>query len=322
MWLWDREPYGGKRKHDVASIRGVTISGYISAARKQLELRTGERLIYTVLSKELVRRLQALPSPVRFKEPIPLSVVLALLNDTDISIGIRAAVALAWFLTLRLGESMLSHLTEVYNATRTTRREDVEFVSDNSGVVNAVRITTRGAKNDPYNEGGIKILCKATQPGALCPVNLFMECWSVTEHLGCKLHEPLIRHPDGRLVTPQQVRKQIKRHAQLLGYNPDWFGNHSTRIQGATRMLAANVPMQTMLKQGNWKTDRGIMPYMRHSGEMQRTVSNALALQPRSTSQRNVDSVAESQLFCRSKRSVAMYPTVLAPPLHLPRPRL
>ena len=98
MWLWDREPYDGKRKHDVASIRGVTISGYISAARKQLELRTGERLIYTVLSKELVRRLKALPSPVRFKEPIPLSVVLALLNDTDISIGIRAAVALAWFL--------------------------------------------------------------------------------------------------------------------------------------------------------------------------------------------------------------------------------
>ena len=138
MWLWDREPYDGKRKHDVASIRGVTISGYISAARKQLELRTGERLIYTVLSKELVRRLKALPSPVRFKEPIPLSVVLALLNDTDISIGIRAAVALAWFLTLRLGESMLSHLTEVYNATRTTRREDVEFVSDNSGVINAV----------------------------------------------------------------------------------------------------------------------------------------------------------------------------------------
>ena len=193
--------------------------------------------------------------------------VLALLNDTDISIGIRAAVALAWFLTLRLGESMLSHLTEVYNATRTTRREDVEFVSDNSGVINAVRITTRGAKNhdDPYNEGGIKILCKATQPGALCPVNLFMEYWSVTEHLGFKLHEPLIRHPDGRLVTPQQVRKQIKRHAQLQGFNPDWFGNHSTRIQGATRMLAAEVPVQTMLKQGNWKTKQGIMPYMRHS---------------------------------------------------------
>jgi hypothetical protein len=307
MWLWDREPYDGKRKHDVASIRGVTISGYISAARKQLELRTGERLIYTVLSKELIRRLKALPSPVRFKEPIPLSVVLALLNDTDISIGIRAAVALAWFLTLRLGESMLSHLTEVYNATRTTRREDVEFVSDDSGVINAVRITTRGAKNDPYNEGGIKILCKATQPGALCPVNLFMEYWSVTEHLGFKLHEPLIRHPDGRLVTPQQVRKQIKRHAQLQGFNPDWFGNHSTRIQGATRMLAAEVPVQTMLKQGNWKTKQGIMPYMRHSDEMLRTVSNALALVPQSSSQRNTDALTAGQMFSRSRRSVTNF---------------
>ena len=322
VWLYDQVPYGGKRKHDTASLRGVTIAGYISAARKQLELRTDERLIYTTKSRELLRRLKALPAPVRFKEPIPLEVVLALLNDTDLSIGIRAAVALAWFLTLRLGESMLSQLTEVYNSARTTQRGDVDFVTDAGGVVVSVRITTRGAKNDPYNEGGVKVLCKATQPGALCPVALFMEYWQITERLGFETDQPLIRHPDGRLVTTQQVRKQIKRHAQLLGYNPDWFGNHSTRIQGATRMLAANVPMQTMLKQGNWKTDRGIMPYMRHSGEMQRTVSNALALQPRSTSQRNVDSVAESQLFCRSKRSVAMYPTVLAPSLHLPRPRL
>jgi len=320
--LYDQVPYGGKRKHDTASLRGVTIAGYISAARKQLELRTDERLIYTTKSRELLRRLKALPAPVRFKEPIPLEVVLALLNDTELSIGIRAAVALAWFLTLRLGESMLSQLTEVYNSARTTQRGDVDFVTDASGVVVSVRITTRGAKNDPYNEGGVKVLCKATQPGALCPVALFMEYWQITARLGFETDQPLIRHPDGRLVTTQQVRKQIKRHAQLLGYNPDWFGNHSTRIQGATRMLAANVPMQTMLKQGNWKTDRGIMPYMRHSGEMQRTVSNALALQPRSTSQRNVDSVAESQLFCRSKRSVAMYPAVLAPSLHLPRPRL
>ena len=135
VWLYDQVPYGGKRKHDTASLRGVTIAGYISAARKQLELRTDERLIYTTKSRELLRRLKALPAPVRFKEPIPLEVVLALLNDTDLSIGIRAAVALAWFLTLRLGESMLSQLTEVYNSARTTQRGDVDFVTDAGGVV-------------------------------------------------------------------------------------------------------------------------------------------------------------------------------------------
>ena len=59
VWLYDQVPYGGKRKHDTASLRGVTIAGYISAARKQLELRTDERLIYTTKSRELLRRLKA-----------------------------------------------------------------------------------------------------------------------------------------------------------------------------------------------------------------------------------------------------------------------
>ena len=59
-----------------------------------------------------------------------------------------------------------------------------------------------------------------------------------------------------------------------------------------------------MLKQGNWKTKQGIMPYMRHSDERLRTVSNALALVPQSTSQRNTDALTAGQMFSRSRRSV------------------
>ncbi len=304
VWLCDREPYDGKRKHDVLSLRGSTIAGYVSAARKRLELLTDERLVYTIKSRTLLHRLKAMPAPVRFKEPIPKEVVFNLLMDTDISFGIRAAVVLAWFLTVRLGESMLSQLTEVYNSARTTRREDVDFVFDDDDEVVAVRITTRGAKNDPYNEGGVKILYKATQGDTLCPVLLFMEYWEVTESLGFADVEPLIRHPNGKLVTPRQVSKQIKRHAQLLGYNPDWFGNHSTRIGGATAMLEADVPMPGMQKQGNWKTKKGIFPYLRHSDLMLHKVSTALALKPQLEDQRNVGKLAAGQLFCRSRRSV------------------
>jgi len=304
VWLCDREPYEGKRKHDVLSIRGSTIANYVSVARKRLELLTDERLIYTLKSRMMLGRLKAMPAPVRFKEPIPKEVVLSLLNDTDVSMGIRAALVLAWFLTIRLGESMLSQLTEVYNSARTTRREDVEFVFDDDGEVVAVRITTRGAKNDPYNEGGVKILYKAPASDALCPVRLFVEYWEITEQLGFENDLPLIRHPDGKLVTPRQVSKQLKRHAQLLGYNPDWFGNHSTRIGGATAMLEAEIPTTNMQKQGNWKTTQGIFPYLRHSDTMLSKVSTALALRPQSAGQSNAGKLHAGQLFCRSRRSV------------------
>ena len=303
VWLCDREPYDGKRKHDVLSLRGSTIASYVSTARKRLELLTDERLVYTVKSRMLTARLKAMPAPLRFKEPIPKEVVYNLLRDTDISIGILAAVALAWFLTLRLGESVLSQLSEVYNSARTTRREDVDFVFDDDDEVVAVRITTRGAKNDPYNEGGVKILYKATQADAICPVALFMEYWEVTNELGFADGEPLIRHPDGKLVTPRQLSKQLKRHAQLLGYNPDFFANHSTRIGGATAMLEADVPMPSMQKQGNWRSKRGIFPYLRHSDAVLLKVSTSLALKPPSAGHRNVGKLAAGQMFSRSRQS-------------------
>ena len=98
---------------------------------------------------------------------------------------------------------MLPQLTEVYNGARTTQREDVEFVLDDDEEVVAVRITTRGAKNDPYNEDGVKILYKAPASDALCPAQLFVEYWEITEQLGFENDLPLIRHPDGKLVTPR-----------------------------------------------------------------------------------------------------------------------
>jgi hypothetical protein len=314
VWLCDREPYEGKRKHDVLSLRGSTIASYVSTARKRLELLTDERLVYTVKSRMLNARLKAMPAPPRFKEPIPKEVVYNLLRDSDISIGILMAVALAWFLTLRLGESVLSQLSDVYNSARTTRREDIEFVFDDDDEVVAVRITTRGAKNDPYNEGGVKILYKSTQADALCPVTLFMEYWEITNELGFADAEPLIRHLDGKLVTPRQVSKQLKRHAQLLGYNPAFFANHSTRIGGATAMLEAEVPMPTMQKQGNWRSKRGIFPYLRHSDLMLHKVSTSLALKPQSASLRNVGKLAAGQMFSRSRQSdtgVRQAPAVL-----------
>ena len=201
VWLCDRELYEGKRKHDVLNIRGSTIANYVSAARKRLELVADERLTYTLKSRMMPGRMKAMPAPVGLKEPIPKEVVLSLLNDTDVSIGIIAAVVLAWFLTLRLGESMLPQLTEVYNGARTTQREDVEFVLDDDEEV--VTVTTRGAKNDPYNEDGVKILYKAPASDALCPAQLFVEYWEITEQLGFENDLPLIRHPDGKLVTPR-----------------------------------------------------------------------------------------------------------------------
>jgi hypothetical protein len=100
------------------------------------------------------------------------------------------------------------------------------------------------------------------------------------------------------------VSKQLKRHAQLLGYNPEWFGNHSTRIGGVTAMLEAEVQTTNVQKQGNWKSTQGIFPYWSHSDAMLSKVSTALALRPQSVSQSNAGKLHAGQLFCRSHRSV------------------
>ena len=298
MWLTARVPYNGKRTHDVDMIRATSIRSYVSQAVTRTALETDERLVYTPKTKMLLSRLMSLPVPVLFKEPIPALVIANIIDDEGISMGTRAAIMLAWFLTMRLGDGLVSQLTTEFLAARQVLRRDVEFIY-NDDICVAVRITTHGSKSDKYNEGGVKYFRRAVDEGDFCPVEFFLDYWAYTERCGFRDDEPLLRHPDGSLVTHRHVADQLKRHAALLGYDPAWFACHSTRIGSTTAMWGAGLPMPVLRKQGGWRSKLGMGPYMRPNDDTLQLISSALAL--RTVSGQGVGGVKLGALFCRPR---------------------
>jgi hypothetical protein len=55
-------------------------------------------------------------------------------------------------------------------------------------------------------------------------------------------------------LTYYRVMTEIHITATHFGMEPSLFGTHSWRIAGATTLDAAKVPMESIQKQGRWKT--------------------------------------------------------------------
>ena len=122
LFCCERSPaIRGKRRTDGDSMRGSTISGYVGKAKKMLALKHGEFATYTVRCSELLAKMRAIPRQSLFKDPAPRELVFNLLMDTGVSMGTRAAIALAWYFTLRMGECA-SKLTTVLRGNRTLVR--------------------------------------------------------------------------------------------------------------------------------------------------------------------------------------------------------
>ena len=275
MFLYDRIPYNGKRRTDGDSMRGSTISGYVGKAKKMLALKHGEFATYTVRCSELLAKMRAVPRQSLFKDPAPRELVFNLLMDTGVSMGTRAAIALAWYFTLRMGECA-SKLTTVFNSARSLRREDVQWELNGKGERVGLRVVIRGAKNNKNNTGGFKFLQKAEDDGDFCPVKFLSTYWDLTSTFA--EHEPFIRHLDGKLVTSRQASDQIKRHAVLLGLDPSWFAGHSIRIGCGTAMTEADLSPEDKRLQGGWMNVDGGNPYSRITAMVRSRTSKSLAL--------------------------------------------
>ena len=79
-----------------------------------------------------------------------------------------------------------------------------------------------------------------------------MEC---RRRMGLPSKGPLFCHSDGRAITVDEVRDQVRRVMRAAGRPPVLYGAHSLRIGGATAALAAGVPPELIRLIGRWSSD-------------------------------------------------------------------
>jgi hypothetical protein len=162
-------------------------------------------------------------------------VAAAIIHDTTVPIGLRAAVVLLWFGTLRGGE-ILSTKVGTYDPL-CFRRRDLTFAADGS----FARLHLRRGKALVRNQETARTIVRPPpdQPWAFDPVGALLEYKRQT--IGFDDDAPLLRHLDGKLVTYQQLLHLIKATVTRLGLDPTKYGVHSIRAAGATLMRAGGV---------------------------------------------------------------------------------
>lgn len=288
--LSDKDKYDNKRKDHVGeSLKPGTIKGYVSTARKRLELETGERIQKTMRYREWMSKMMSVPGVSGFMAPAPKTLVSKLVQNPLISSGVRAAAAACFSMTMRMGECA-SRLTTVFNSARALRLGDVSFAVDAQGKRTAVIFCTRGSKADPTNTGGVRIASAAQDEDMLCPVQVLGDFYDSCVARKFSTNEPFFRHPDGKLVTTAHMSTQIKRTAKELGLDPAWYGNHSFRVGSSTAMTEADLSAEDKRIQGAWRTLVGSTPYMRQTSAGLLRTGKALAVQKQCVP--NVDSLA------------------------------
>ena len=75
------------------------------------------------------------------------------------------------------------------------------------------------------------------------------------ECLGIAAAAPLFCWPDGRGITVDELRVEVRAVMEAAGFDPSLYGAHSLRIGGATAALAAGVQPALIRLMGRWSSD-------------------------------------------------------------------
>jgi len=215
------------------------------------------RPILTPALQRALERDEAAAPARHAKDPAPPDLASAIILDPAIPPGLRAAVILLWFGTLRGGE-ILSKRVTTYDPL-CFRRRDLTFAEDGS----FARLHLRRGKALVRNQETARTIVRpaADQPWAFDPVAALLEYKRITAAFDDDA--PLLRHLDGKLVTYQQLLQLIKATAERQGLDPSKYCVHSIRAAGATLMRAGGVGGADARLQGGWRSETGDDPYKR-----------------------------------------------------------
>ena len=260
-YLWEIVPSG---------LSATSVDSYISEAMAYVKVvQPAVSVVRSPMLTQWLRRVKQIPRQSAFMDAAPVSLIASVVRDEAASLATRVVCMLQWFLCLRVGQVTTARTTE-YQPLYDLLRGDVWFAPDGR----YVRLTLKKAKNDPRNQGSCRYLLEATDPTGFSAVQLLRRYFKETE--GFAGSEPLMRHADGRCVTPAHVRTLLKFHAVKLGLNPEVISAHSLRSGSATQLHAEGWDLQTIMMWGSWASEAGAIKYIRMTSDVAVAVTESL----------------------------------------------
>lgn len=146
--------------------------------------------------------------------------------------------------------------------------------------ITEVRVTIPSSKTDQRG-GGYQINFNGDSGNPKMAVLQELLDWSRAAYSQAGDHFTSFRPQEGtgkvQILTRARVAGCIKRGAARHGLNPQYFSTHSVRITGATRLRAAGVGDQTIMRMGRWVSVASCCAYQRESEEERTKVTAILA---------------------------------------------
>jgi hypothetical protein len=236
-----------------------------------------------------MKGIKALRGNTDAKEPLPAEAFRNLLISTQgKSLRVRCitlAIAFAFFFLLRVSE--FAARDSVYMEKFIALRQDVTFYKKGklcawSDVeTDAVELFIKGSKTDQRHQG-----CRRMQHRSgddiLCPVKCIQEWFGLTYGSAIPASAPLFSIPKGKfgaewkVLTRDDVTILMKGAAVECNIPSKHVATHSIRISGATALLLANVPPETVQIIGRW-TSNTFIGYQRYKAELMGGIANRMA---------------------------------------------
>jgi len=222
------------------------------------------------------------------KEPLPAEAFRIILISTQgKSVKLRCialAIAFAFFFLLRVSE--FAARDSVYMEKFIALRQDVTFYKKgklcawNDVEADAVELFIKGSKTDQSQQG-----CRRMQhrsgDGILCPVKCIQEWFGLPYGSAIPANAPLFSIPKGKfgaewtVLTRDDVTTLMKGAAVECNIPAKHVATHSIRISGATALLLAGVPPETVQIIGRW-TSNTFIGYQRYKAELMGGIANKM----------------------------------------------
>ena len=235
-----------------------------------------------------MKGVKALRGSTDAKEPLPAEAFRIMLISTQgKSVKIRCialAIAFAFFFLLRVSE--FAARDSVYMEKFVALRQDVTFYKKgklcawNDVEADAVELLIKGSKTDQSQQG-----CRRMQHRSgddiLCPVKCIQEWFGLTYGSAIPVNAPLFSIPKGKfgaewtVLTRDDVTTLMKGAAVECNIPSKHVAAHSIRISGATALLLAGVPPETVQIIGRW-TSNTFIGYQRYKAELMGGIANKM----------------------------------------------
>ena len=121
-----------------------------------------------------------------------------------------------------------------------------------------LRVMFKGGKNDQYSEGSERIIASNSDERK-CPIKLTIDYFQFLGLSYCGYLVPLFTSKSGpnpnKPVSYSVALSDLKKLLQLLGFDPNLYGEHSGKRGGATAAAAHGATESQLKRLGGWRSD-------------------------------------------------------------------